>query len=245
MIPNNNSCPYSTTHSSSLLDTSKQTQQPTDASSPLIASRIQPNETPPTQAQIDIVRYTWERVSDIRHPGDDPNVSASHAFGLAFYEALFELDPSLKQLFTNIFQQARALAGMISYIARAPNVVGQKSCRSSPTGCGFASSQPGRILTIREINAKKRKENTATTFSELVLNAANHSLDPVTQQDEIEGDPERLLYKLRELGARHYFYNVQPHQLALVGPAILIAIKVRLGKDFIPEVAEAWTRVSE
>lgn len=233
MIPNSNSCPHS---SSNIVDSSKDSEP----HSPAIASRIQPNETPPTQAQIDIIRYTWERVSDTRHPGDDPNVSASHAFGLAFYEALFELDPTLKQLFTNIFQQARALAGMISYIARAPNVVGQKPCRSSTAGCGFATS--GRILTIREINAKKRKDNTATTFSELVINAAN-SPDSVTQ-DEIEGDPERLLYKLRELGARHYFYNVQSHQLALVGPAILTAIKARLGKEFIPEVAEAWTRVS-
>ncbi|KAI9356601.1 hypothetical protein BD770DRAFT_444058 [Pilaira anomala] len=200
---------------------------------------------PPTQAQIDIVRYTWERVSEIRLVTDDPNVSSSHAFGLAFYEALFELDPSLKPLFTNIFQQARALAGMVSYIARAPNVTGgggntNKLARpaSTSSSCGF-SPTTDKIPTIREINAHKRKENHSLSFSELVANTVANA-NSVTLD---EMDTDRLLYKLRELGSRHYFYNVQGHQLSLVGPAILTAIQVRLGKDdYLPEVAEAWTR---
>lgn len=286
MIPannyNNNSnsnnsnkyCPYSTP--STVLDTSKVTGaiSPTNTSSVRqlsshstlpssnITTRIYPDETPPTQAQIDIVRYSWERISEIRLPTDDPNVSATHAFGLAFYDALFELDPSLKTKFSNIVQQARALAGMISYIARAPNIT--ENCGR---GCGFSdtssskatnneplsSTSPplGRALTIREINARKRKENSASTFSELVTNAAaaNRSNTPSSDSsplsdNNIEADPQELLHKLREMGARHYFYQVQPHHFALVGPAVLAAIKVRLGRDFLPEVAEAWTRVN-
>ncbi|KAI8379636.1 globin-like protein [Radiomyces spectabilis] len=76
----------------------------------------------PSQKQIDIIRYSWERVSEIRCAGDDRNVSSAHAFGLVFYDALFELDPDAKKLFPNVYKQARALTGMISYIARAPSV---------------------------------------------------------------------------------------------------------------------------
>ncbi|KAF1801464.1 hypothetical protein FB192DRAFT_1372823 [Mucor lusitanicus] len=247
-------CPYTTSSSCSLDDsiatgsmsvpnTRNAVQSLIDSpSSPPIASRIHPNETPPTQAQIDIVRYTWERVSEIHLEEDDPAVSATHAFGLAFYDALFKLDPSLKPLFTNIFQQARALAGMVSYIARSPKVTGPNKPRSSPSyndGCGMSTAKLEKVPTIREINARKRKETNATTFEELVSSAA--ASNPKAEDNE-EGDPEQLLYKLRELGARHYFYNVEPRYLALVGPAVLSALKTRLGKEFLPEVAEAWTR---
>ncbi|KAK4514135.1 uncharacterized protein ATC70_006145 [Mucor velutinosus] len=211
------------------------------SSSP-IASRIYPNETPPTQAQIDIVRYTWERVSEIHLDTDDPAVSATHAFGLAFYDALFKLDPSLKLLFTNIFQQARALAGMVSYIARSPNVTGSKKLKSASSvsdGCGMSTAKLEKMPTIREINARKRKEINATTFEELVSSVTTNN---AKAEDDEEGDPEQLLYKLRELGARHYFFDVEPRYLALVGPAVLSALKTRLGKEFLPEVAEAWTR---
>lgn len=93
----------------------------------------------PTQHQIDLVRTSWERVTEIRHDTDDRNVSSSHAFGLAFYDALFEMNIECKHLFTNVFQQARALTGMISFLTRAPHITSP----SSPT-------------TIRDINAKKR-----------------------------------------------------------------------------------------
>lgn len=250
-------CPYTSPSSSCSLDDSVATgsmsvsnnknamQLLTDSpSSPPIASRIYPNETPPTQAQIDIVRYTWERVSEIHLAIDDPTVSATHAFGLAFYDALFKLDPSLEPLFTNIFQQARALAGMVSYIARSPNVTGPSKPRSSPSdnnGCGMRTTRLEKVPTIREINARKRKDTNATTFEELVSSVATSNAK--ADNDE-EGDPEQLLHKLRELGARHYFYNVEPRYLALVGPAVLSALKTRLGKEFLPEVADAWTRVS-
>lgn len=211
---------------------------------PRIALRTYRDITPPTQAQIDIVRYTWERVSEIHLDTDDPAVSTTHAFGLAFYDALFKLEPSLKLLFTNIFQKARALAGMISYIARAPNVTESKQFKLLPLQSGecCTSTKPERIPTIREINARKRKETNATTFEDLVSSVTTNS--NIKADDDEEGDPEILLYKLRELGARHYFYNVEPRFLELVGPAVLSALKLRLGKEFLPEVAEAWTRVS-
>lgn len=250
------SCPYNN-NSSSSLDNSIATGSMSISNStnavqslidspflPLIALRTYPDEKPPTQAQIDIVRYTWERISEIHLDTDDSAVSATHAFGLAFYDALFRLDPSLKSLFTNIFQQARALAGMVSYIARAPNVTGSKQSISSSSqsgGCGM-STKLEKAPTIREINAGKRKETNATTFEELVSSVAANS--DIKAKDEEEGDPERLLYKLRELGARHYFYNVEPRFLELVGTAVLSALRLRLGKEFLPEVAEAWTKVS-
>ncbi|KAI8884312.1 hypothetical protein K501DRAFT_182496 [Backusella circina FSU 941] len=211
MIPNRQ-CPFEPSNS------------PTPLPQKLFDSENHPHHVyatlSPTQAQIDIIRYTWERVSEIRLPQDDIHVSASHAFGLVFYEALFEMDPSLKPLFSNIFQQARALAGLVSYIARVPNVTESKH----------------RSLTIREINAKKRKETKANSFQESITTA---STSHVTYDDE---SSEYTLQKLRELGARHYFYNVQSHQLELMGPALLIALRKRLGKEYLPVVEEAWTR---
>ncbi|KAI9470801.1 MAG: hypothetical protein EXX96DRAFT_585776 [Benjaminiella poitrasii] len=195
-----------------------------------IASRIDPDEVPPTPAQIDIVRYTWERVSEIRLEDDDPNISSSHAFGLAFYEALFELEPSLRPLFPNIFQQARALAGMISFITRAPSVFGSSNKSSK-------NDANERVMSIKEINARKRKETAATTFPELVTTAVAQNSSSVSEEDT-----GYLLHKLRELGARHFFYHVEPYHLSLVGPAVLMALQIRLGEEFLPEVAEAWTR---
>jgi hemoglobin-like flavoprotein len=176
----------------------------------------------PTQAEIDIVRYSWERVSEIRLPQDDIHVSPSHAFGLVFYEVLFEMDPSLKQLFSNIFLQARALAGMLGYIARVPN----------------ATEPEHPKVSIREINAKKRKETKANSFQESITTAATSH---ITYDD---GSSEFTVQKLQELGARHYFYDVHSDQLAIMGPAILAALKRRLGKEYLPAVEEAWIKVS-
>ncbi|KAL0139209.1 hypothetical protein V8B55DRAFT_1521867 [Mucor lusitanicus] len=85
-------------------------------------------ELSPTQDRL----ICWERVSEIRHETDDRNVSASHAFGLAFYDALFEMDQDCKHLLT----MSRALTGMISYIARAPNVTNNNSTMTRPACCG-------------------------------------------------------------------------------------------------------------
>ncbi|KAI8143332.1 hypothetical protein BJV82DRAFT_612349 [Fennellomyces sp. T-0311] len=78
---------------------------------------------PPNKAQLRIIRCTWERVTEKRLPDDNPNVSASYAFGQCFYEALFKLDPELKPFFTNTVQQARVLTGILSYIARSPSIM--------------------------------------------------------------------------------------------------------------------------
>lgn len=98
----------------------------------------------PSQHQIDLVRTSWVRVSEIRHEADDRNISSSHAFGIAFYEALFEMNIECKHLLTNSFQQARALTGMISLLTRAPHIT-SPTTNTSPT-------------TIRDINAKKRSQ---------------------------------------------------------------------------------------
>jgi hemoglobin-like flavoprotein len=183
----------------------------------------------PTQRQIDLVRISWERVSEIRHPTDDRNVSASHAFGLAFYDALFQMDPECRSLFDNVFQQARALTGMISYIARAPTVA---KSSERPTCCGGAiplDSPPTSPTTIRDINARKR----ANTLSK-----------DRNSTDYEEGDPEWLALQMRELGARHYFYNVKPDHLELVGPAFVAALKNRLGNEYTDEIGEAWIKVT-
>lgn len=188
---------------------------------PSISTMDIKKELSPTQRQIDLVRTSWERVSEIRHPEDDRNISSSHAFGLAFYDELFKMDTDTQKLFDNVFQQARALTGMISYIARAPGV----TASSRPACCpGGLDSPPSTPTTIRDINAAKK----------------NKDID----QEYDEGDPEWLASQMRELGARHYFYNVKPHHLNLVGPAFAIALKRRLGDEYTEEIGEAWVKVN-
>ncbi|KAG2235565.1 hypothetical protein BDF21DRAFT_411524 [Thamnidium elegans] len=173
----------------------------------------------PTQDQIDLVRTSWERVSEIRHPNDDRNISASHAFGLAFYVALFEMDKEVHKLFDNVFQQARALTGMISYIARAPGV----TTASRPACCGAPETPPTTPTTIRDINARKKNDQ---------------------QEEYDEGDPEWLAAQMRELGARHYFYKVSPYHLEMVGPAFVSALKNRLGEEYTEEIGDAWCKAN-
>ncbi|KAL7333721.1 hypothetical protein PS15p_202585 [Mucor circinelloides] len=194
-------------------------------------------ELSPTQKQIDLVRTSWERVSEIRHETDDRNVSASHAFGLAFYDALFEMDEDCRHLFDNVFQQARALTGMISYIARAPNVTNNNSTMTRPACCGgngagtYSStgldSPPSTPTTIKDINARKRA---------IGCDSNEETYD--------EGDPEWLALQMRELGARHYFYKVKPHHLELVGPAFAAALKKRLGNEYTTEIGDAWVKAN-
>lgn len=177
----------------------------------------------PTQKQIDLVRTSWERVSEIRHPGDDRNISSSHAFGLAFYDALFEMDKDTKELFDNVFQQARALTGMISYIARAPGV----TAAARPACCGGApDSPPTTPTTIRDINAAKKNRTSEE------------------QEEYDEGDPEWLALQMRDLGARHYFYHVKPYHFDLVGPAFATALKKRLGDEYTEEIGDAWVKAN-
>lgn len=79
----------------------------------------------PTPAELAVVRRTWEQVSHIRLSDDDKNVSSSLAFGLSFYNAIFREDPELQKLFPNIMKQARALTGMISYITKPMDGLGE------------------------------------------------------------------------------------------------------------------------
>ncbi|KAG0741776.1 hypothetical protein G6F57_009738 [Rhizopus arrhizus] len=169
-----------------------------------------PSPPPPTQAHIDIIRYSWEHLCNIRLAQDDPTMSPSYAFGLAFYDALFEIEPTLEFLFTNIVQQARAFAGMVSYFLRIP-----------PT------------QNIREINALKRTPH--LTFKELILSTYAFTDQSATDDDD-------LSYKLQELGARHYLYNLNINHLEKVSPALLKALRIRLGHEFLPEVEESWER---
>lgn len=93
---------------------------------PSISSSESSFENAPSQTEIDIIRTSWELVSQKRVDSDDKTISPSHAFGLAFYAALFELCPEAEPLFHNVFQQAKALTGMIAFIARAPKLTKQK-----------------------------------------------------------------------------------------------------------------------
>ncbi|CAO3681777.1 unnamed protein product [Umbelopsis ramanniana] len=79
----------------------------------------------PTPAELVVVRRTWDQVSHIRLADDDANVSSSLAFGLCFYNAIFREDPDLQKLFPNIMKQARALTGMISYITKPADSLGE------------------------------------------------------------------------------------------------------------------------
>lgn len=219
-------------------DISKCPAMSTSTSSPTISSSFASSSTTtldfaPTQNQIDLVRTSWERVSEKRHPNDDRNISASHAFGLAFYDALFEMDPDVKPLFENVFQQARALTGMISYIARAPGVT---ATSSSCIRKRWLDSPPTTPTTIRDINAKKKQKMQQQEGKESMLDDDDDEYD--------EGDPEWLAHQMRELGARHYFYNVKPRHFELVGPAFVSALKNRLGDEYTDDIGEAWVKVS-
>ncbi|OAD66552.1 hypothetical protein PHYBLDRAFT_160592 [Phycomyces blakesleeanus NRRL 1555(-)] len=256
-----------TKDSTELSKTSSVSSLPTERSFSLHSnSLLVLDDIPPSQSNIDIVRYSWERVSEIRLPTDHPAVSPSHAFGLAFYEALFELNGDLKPLFANVFQQARALTGMISYLAWAPTVTG--ACPPPPT-CPMTGkvANPDRVYTIREINARKRaREASLTSSRQPSLDGAtlvdageedettprsttNPTTTPpasasVLADEDEDDDPEGLIQQMHELGARHFFYKVNPQYFTLVGPAFVSALKVRLGDEYRHEIGEAWIRTN-
>lgn len=53
--------------------------------------------------------------------------------------------------------------------------------------------------------------------------------------------PHALLPVLRQLGARHAGYGVQPSHYATVGQALLRTLEQGLGAGFTPAAREAWT----
>lgn len=52
--------------------------------------------------------------------------------------------------------------------------------------------------------------------------------------------PQALLPVLRNLGARHAGYGVQPSHYDTVGGALLLTLEQGLGAAFTPEVRDAW-----
>ena len=56
-------------------------------------------------------------------------------------------------------------------------------------------------------------------------------------------DDKALVSAARDLAVRHLNYNVEKHQYALVGEALLWTLEELLGADYTPEVARAWSDV--
>ncbi|KAI9305156.1 hypothetical protein BJ944DRAFT_265694 [Cunninghamella echinulata] len=260
------------------------------------------NTIMPTQRDIDIVRYSWEKVVDRRLPDDEESVSPAQAFGLAFYDALFELDPQLRSLFgTNVFTQAKMLSGVLAFITRVPFIKQNNNNNSSNNSDNdndndkdekstttYINSKKTNY-TIREINAIKReqeekekenkndtdsspplhqqkqerevnsnnilkknnhkhkKNNQSLTHSRSSSSSISSKLKNNNQQqqkynkDDFDVDPDLLIRKLQDLGARHFYYNVKPEQFKLVGPAMDAALKKRLGDEYTKEVKDAWS----
>ncbi|KAF7725142.1 hypothetical protein EC973_000394 [Apophysomyces ossiformis] len=181
----------------------------------------------PTKEQIDMVRSSWACIMESKKPEDDSTTSPGHAFCLAFYAALFELDPDLRMLFSNVFQQARALAGMIAYIARVPSMTRSTS--------GIDPDICPAVVPIDDVNAFGRamEESEARRHYYSGLVGQAQSVEPKDADEE-------LIFLFRELGARHYFYNLQVRHLPLAGQSLLRALRERLGKECSPELEQAW-----
>lgn len=102
--------------------------------------KIPPPPSPPTIQQIDIIRYSWERVCELRLDSDDPHISPVQGFGTKFYEALFEKDEVYREKFSNnVILQARVLADIISFLTRSPSIKGESG-------------------SIQDINATKKQK---------------------------------------------------------------------------------------
>jgi hemoglobin-like flavoprotein len=54
---------------------------------------------------------------------------------------------------------------------------------------------------------------------------------------------EQLVPVVQDLGRRHGAYGVQESHYETVGAALLWTLEAGLGRDFTPEVKEAWTAV--
>ena len=53
---------------------------------------------------------------------------------------------------------------------------------------------------------------------------------------------EDLSGEIAAMGRRHVSYGVKPAQYKKVGEALLWTLEQGLGKDYTPEVKEAWTK---
>lgn len=168
---------------------------------------------PPSQAQLNVIRDSWERVlsTPINNNNTDQSStssnstlsttpSASSAFHHAFFEALFTLDPNLTTWFPNVKRQARALTGIVSYVVRAP-----------------------AILPVKYKTYKSLRE----------MHQIQQTLD--------EEEEQWMREQLKALGARHAVHHqIQIDMLDHVGPALISALYQRLDSEFSPAMRDAW-----
>lgn len=189
----------------------------------------------PTQQDIDIVRCSWERVVDLQHITDSRTTSPVQAFGSAFYDALFDLNPQARSLFgNNVLVQARVLTGIISFLVRAPMVATNQQAASIP------KRPTSKLSTIKEINARKREQQKQQRSGKEVSGINNP--DDNGDEDDGEMDHEWWARKLQDLGARHQSYKVKSEHFQLVGPAIDAALRVRLKEEYTSEIGKAWIK---
>ncbi|SAM06036.1 hypothetical protein [Absidia glauca] len=191
----------------------------------------------PTQQDIDTVRCSWERVVDLQHITDSKTTSPVQAFGSAFYDALFDLNPQVRSLFgDNVLVQARVLTGIISFLVRAPMIATNKQATSTP------KRPTSKLYTIKEINARKREQQKQQRSGKDTSTSETNKPDDNGDVDDGEMDHEWWARKLRELGARHQSYKVKPEHFQLVGPAIDAALRVRLQEEYSSEIGKAWIK---
>ncbi|KAJ8658891.1 hypothetical protein O0I10_005273 [Lichtheimia ornata] len=166
---------------------------------------------PPSQAQLNVIRDSWERVlstpiNNNNNSIDNPTLlssatsSASAAFHHAFFEALFALDPNLTTFFPNVKRQARALTGIVSYVVRAPAIL------------------PARYRAVKSLREM-------------------HQIQQVLDDEE----ERWMCEQLKALGARHAVHHqIQIDMLDHVGPALVSALYQRLDTEFSPAMRDAW-----
>lgn len=58
-----------------------------------------------------------------------------------------------------------------------------------------------------------------------------------------KNDMDTLITALRDLGAKHVAYGVKYEHFPVVGEALIFTLEKALGKEFTPDVKEAWKGV--
>ena len=123
------------------------------------------NKVPLKDQEIWMVRTSYQKI-----------INERDEVGALFYQNLFDLEPSLKELFSgDIETQQKKLMNMLDKVVLGLN------------------------------------------------------------------DLETLLPSVRELGRNHGSYGVKPEYFSLVGASLLSSLETKMGKDWTPELHEAWT----
>lgn len=60
-----------------------------------------------------------------------------------------------------------------------------------------------------------------------------------------QGEMEKLIAVLKDLGARHVTYNVLPEHYPIVGEALITTLSQALGDAFTEEVQKQWLHVAD